>query len=137
MFLVSLQTPTIEAPTLELFAQRTDGWRQERFDFGLGLTRPAQRPKQCACSQVSSGKAVPDQKLPSFERLVEPLKRQQEALFRPTRGSALMFIIFVIARRIVAKENANSERCSQGASWHRNLKAGTGGFGGELSRGTQ
>ena len=86
MFLVSLQNPTIEVPTLELFAQRTDGWRQERFDFGLGLPRPAQRPKQSACRQVSSGKAVPDQKLPSFERLVEPLKRQQEALCRPTRG---------------------------------------------------
>ena len=123
MLLVLLQNPTIEAPRLELFAQRTDGWKQERFDFGLRLTRPAQRPKQCACRQVSSGKAVPDQKWPSLERLVEPVKRQQETLFAPLAVSALMFIIFVIARRIVVKENANSERCSQGASWHRNLKA--------------
>src|SRR4029434_6665733 len=86
MFLVSLENPTIEAPTLELFAQRTDGWTQERFDFGLRLTRPAQRPKQCACRQVSSGKAIPDEKWPSLERLVEPVKRQQEAPFSNARG---------------------------------------------------
>ena len=79
MLMVSLQHPTIKAPTLELFAKRADCRRQERFDFGLRLTRPAQRPKQCACRQISSGKAVPDQKWPSLERLVEPVKRQQEA----------------------------------------------------------
>jgi hypothetical protein len=124
MFLVSLQNPTIEAPTLELFAQRADGRRQERFHFGLRLTRPAQGQSSAHADRSAREKAVSDQKWPSLERLVSSRsKASRKRCSAPLAVSALMFILVVIARRIVAKESANSERCSQGASRHRNLKA--------------
>ena len=71
---------------LELFAKRADRWTKERFDFGLRLPGPAQRPKQRAGSQVSSGKAVAHQKRPALEGVIEPIERQRKALFSVARS---------------------------------------------------
>src|SRR5688572_12532336 len=85
MLPVSLEHPLIKASLLQLFAKRADRRTQQRVDFGLRLARPAQRPKQCACGQISSGKAVPRQKWRPPERGVEPVERQQKTPFSLSR----------------------------------------------------